>query len=59
MSLNLHAIVRPAINMNKQDLPFTVYRSIGQMIVRGVVTAYNSKQTGYMGQIQSEGDCAL
>lgn len=59
MSLNLHAIVRPAINMNKQDLPFTVYRSIGQKNVKGVVTAYYSKQVGYMGQIQSEGDSAL
>lgn len=59
MSLNLHAIVRPAINVNKEDLPFTVFRSEGQKNVKGIVTAYYSRQDGYMGQIQSEGDSAL
>ena len=59
MSLNLHAIVRPAINVNKEDLPFTVFRSEGQKNVKGIVTAYYSRQDGYTGQIQSEGDSAL
>ena len=60
MSLNLHAIVRPC-NQRKQEgiylLPF--FRSEGAEECKGIVTAYYSRQDGYMGQIQSEGDSAL
>lgn len=59
MSLNLHAIVRPAISMNKADAPFTVFRSVGQKNVRGVLTAIYERYNGYTGQFQSEGDSAL
>lgn len=57
--LNLHAIVRPAINANKPDEAFTVYRSVGQTNVGGVITATYEEVTGYTGQFQSEGDTAL
>lgn len=40
MSLNLHAIVRQAINANYADEIFKLYRSVGQKNVGGVVQAY-------------------
>ena len=57
--LNLHNIVRPAITANKPDEPFTVYRSVGQRNVKGVMTAIYAEIDGYTGQFQSEGDSAL
>ena len=51
--LNLHNIVRPAITANKPDEPFTVYRSVGQRNVKGVMTAIYAEIGGYTGQFQS------
>lgn len=59
MSLNLHDIVRGVIPANKADSPFTVYRSVGQQNVGGIMTALYTEHTGYSGQWQSEGDSAL
>ena len=59
MSLNLHDIVRNAITVNKADAPFTVYRSVGQINVDGMIKAEYIEVPGYTGQWQSEGDSAL
>jgi hypothetical protein len=59
MSLNLHSLVRGVITVNKADSPFTVYRSVGQQNVGGIMTALYIKIEGYTGQWQSEGDSAL
>ena len=59
MSLNLHDIVRPAITFNKADSGFTVFRSVGQVNNRGVITAIYERYDGFKGQFQSEGDSAL
>ena len=59
MSLNLHDIVRNAITVNKSDAPFTVYRSVGQVNVDGMIKAEYIEVPGYTGQWQSEGDSAL
>lgn len=59
MSLNLHAIVRQAINANYADETFKLYRSVGQKNVGGIVQAYYAPAEEIQGNFQSEGDSAL
>lgn len=60
MSINLHGIVRPAINANYADEQLTLYRSQGQKTdERGIVKAYYAPAVTVMGSFQSEGDAAL
>ena len=59
MSLNLHAIVRQAINANYADETFKLYRSVGQKNVGGIVQAYYAPPEEIQGNFQSEGDSAL
>lgn len=59
MSLNLHAIVRQAINANYADETFKLYRSVGQKNVGGIVQAYYAPAEEIQGNLQSEGDSAL
>ena len=54
MSLNLHAIVRQAINANYADEIFKLYRSVGQKNVGGVVQAYYAPPEEITGNFQSE-----
>lgn len=58
MSLNLHDIVRPAITRNLADESCTLYRSAGQVMLKGVASnVYNA--ITITAQWQSEGDSAL
>lgn len=59
MSLNLHGIVRGAITANYADEQFTLYRSLGQVNVKGVLTASYAPAVTVMGNFQSEGDASL
>lgn len=59
MSLNLHAIVRSAINANYQDAKLKIYRSLGQQNVNGLVTAAYAPAEDIEGNFQSESDAAL
>lgn len=57
--LNLHHIVRPAINANYPDGDFELFRSTGQSNQNGIVTATYSPAIPIKGNFQSEGDAAL
>lgn len=57
--LNLHGIVRGAINRNKPDAPFTIFRAVGQKNEGGIMVALYRMVEGFTGQWQSEGDAAL
>ena len=57
--MNLHAIVRGAINANNPDAAFTLYRYAGDQFSKGVKTALYEKVEGLSGNFQSEGDAAL
>lgn len=59
MSMNLHDIVRGAINVNLEDQPFTLLRSEGSGVVNGVRVSKYRKVEGLKGNFQSEGDTAL
>lgn len=59
MSMNLHDIVRGAINVNLEDQSFTLLRSEGSSVVNGVRVAKYVKVEGLKGNFQSEGDAAL
>lgn len=59
MSLNLHDIVRDAINYNNEDKPFTLYRSEGRQMHEGLTKVMHREIKGLKGQFQSEGDAAL
>lgn len=59
MSLNLHSIVRHAINTNYQDDSFTYYRSLGQENVNGLIKALYAPAETITGNFQSEGDSTL
>lgn len=59
MSLNLHDIVRPAIEANLQDQPFELYRACDLDNEEGIVTSYYEHLTGFKGNFQSEGDATL
>ena len=59
MSMNLHDIVRNAINVNLEDQPFTLIRSCGQMNIDGDIVSYYENVNGLKGNFQSEGDAAL
>lgn len=57
--LNLHDIVRRAINQNYADAKLKIYRSIGQENVSGIMTAFYAPAETIRGNFQSEGDSAL
>lgn len=57
--LNLHDIVRRAINQNYADAKLKIYRSIGQENVSGIMTAFYAPAETIRGNFQSEGDAAL
>lgn len=59
MSLNLHSIVRSAINVNYQDQQFDIYRSLGQKNINSIVQAFYAPAEVVLGNFQSEGDSAL
>lgn len=59
MSMNLHDIVRGAINVNLEDQPFVLLRSLGSSVVNGVRVSKYRKVEGLKGNFQSEGDAAL
>ncbi|MFG6371613.1 MAG: hypothetical protein K1W12_07555 [Turicimonas muris] len=59
MSLNLHNIVRGAINRNFPDQKLKLFRSIGQENVNGIITAIHEPPIEIKGNFQSEGDTAL
>lgn len=59
MSMNLHDIVRGAINVNLEDQSFTLLRSEGSSVVNGVRVSKYRKVEGLKGNFQSEGDAAL
>lgn len=59
MSMNLHDIVRGAININLKDQPFTLLRSTASGVTNGVRVAKYVKVEGLKGNFQSEGDAAL
>lgn len=60
MSLNLHQIVRGAINYNNPDEQLTLYRSTGQTAnINGIKTALYEAPETVMGQFQAENDAAL
>ncbi len=49
MSLNLHAIVRQAINANYADETFKLYRSVGQKNVGGLSKRITHQQRRFKG----------
>lgn len=57
--LNLHDIVRRAINQNYADAKLKIYRSIGQENENGVMSAFYAPAENILGNFQSEGDAAL
>ena len=57
--LNLHHIVRSAINANYPDARLELFRSTGQSNVGGVMTATYAPPVPVWGNFQSEGDAAL
>lgn len=59
MSMNLHDIVRGAINVNLEDQSFTLLRSTASGVTNGVRVAKYVKVEGLKGNFQSEGDAAL
>lgn len=59
MSMNLHAIVRSAINRVHADQPFSIMRSQPTTVVNGVRVSQYEKIDGFTGNFQSEGDAAL
>lgn len=59
MSMNLHAIVRGAINANLEDVTLTLYRSLGETNVEGLMTNVYAQGVKVKGSFQSEGDAAL
>lgn len=59
MSMNLHDIVRGAINVNLEDQSFTLLRSEGAGVVNGVRVSKYRKVEDLKGNFQSEGDAAL
>lgn len=59
MSLNLHDIVRHAITANKADDVFDLFRSAGQEMKDGIMTAVYAAPIRITGQFQSENDAAL
>lgn len=59
MSMNLHAIVRSAINRVHDDQPFSILRSLPTTVVNGVRVSQYEKIDGFAGNFQSEGDAAL
>lgn len=59
MSLNLHKIVRGAINFNFADQRLKIFRSLGQENINGVITAIYEPPETILGNFQSEGDTAL
>lgn len=59
MSMNLHAIVRGAINANLEDATLSLYRSLGQTIVDYKAQNTYAAPVSIKGSFQSEGDAAL
>lgn len=59
MGMNLHDIVRGAININHPDKQFTIFRSLGEVNRNGLVQAVFAPAEIIIGNIQSEGDSAL
>lgn len=59
MSLNLHAIVRGAINANLEDQVFTLYRSLGMQNLEGMPVNTYQQGEEIKGNFQPEGDSAL
>lgn len=57
--LNLHNIVRGAINANLADETFTLFRSCGQQNIKGIVKAIYLNGIEVKGSFQSENDAAL
>ena len=57
--MNLHDIVRGAINSVHPDQTFSLYRSVGSQVINGVRIAAFQKLDGFTGNFQSEGDAAL
>lgn len=59
MSLNLHDIVRKAITYNYADGVFKLYRSKGQVNLKGLITASYAPAITIKGNFQSEADANL
>ena len=60
MSMNLHDIVRGAIQTNLEDESLTWFRSAGQIVDdEGIATAGYYPGVAVKGSFQSEGDAAL
>lgn len=57
--INLHGVVRSAINAIHQDQAFTIYRSLGCKNVAGMVQNTYAAGEKILGSLQSEGDSAL
>ena len=59
MGMNLHDIVRGAINRVHDDQPFSILRSLPTTVTNGVRVATYQQIDGFYGNFQSEGDAAL
>lgn len=59
MSMNLHNIVRGAINANLADVTLTYYRSLGEREVDYMMQNAYAAPVSVKGSFQSEGDAAL
>ena len=57
--MNLHAIVRGAINANHADETFTWFRSLGQQNIEGLMQNTYADGVEIKGSFQSEGDSTL
>lgn len=59
MSLNLHSLVRSAINMNNADEKVYLIQSLGQANVKGRITAIYGEPELICAQVQSLGSTEL